>query len=253
VRHDLHGLLLLLVGGVLVKIVADGTYLRYVRPGFAPILLVTGLVILVLALSALLREWRRTPHDERDGRDAEADVVHDGHGAHSSSWAAWLLLVPALTIMLIAPPALGSDAVGAGAPRTAPAVGAADHEPLPPGEAPALDVVDLVSRVAADPDGPVTRTDVTLVGFLVPARPPAQGTDLARLVIACCAADASPVRVHLAGAGLPALETGTGSDQWVRVRGRVVHGTGTRSDGFVPTLRIVDAELVAPPDPVYEY
>lgn len=138
-----------------------------------PTLLVAGLVIVVLALSALVREWRRMQHLEPGARDtdaalrvpdAEAGLVHDGHGAHSSPWAGWLLLVPALTIMLIAPPALGSDAVGTGAPRTPPTAGATDYAPLPPGEAPALDLVDLVSRVAADPDGPATTRDVTLVG-----------------------------------------------------------------------------------------
>lgn len=251
----MQGLLLLLVGGVLAKIVADGTYLRYVRPGFAPILLVAGLVIVALAMVALVRQFREaTLGREGESPEEGAAVPAQGEpGSHAPSRSAWLLFVPALVILLIAPPALGSDALEGGASRTAPPVAASRAgAPLPPGEAPALAVSDLVARVAADPTGPAVARDVTLVGFLAPARPPVPGTDLARLLITCCAADASPVRVHLVGAPVP-VAPAPEQDLWVRVRGSVVSGTGTRADGFVPTLRVTGMDLVTPPSSVYEY
>lgn len=247
-KQDADNLLLLLVGGVLIKMVVDGTSLRYVRPGFAPVLLTAGLVIVVLAIVAIVRHLR-TPDDDAG---APPEDEHASHGAHAPR-IAWLLAVPALTILVIAPPALGSDAVEAGTPRPAPVVAdALATAALPPGDAPRLTVTDLVARMAADPTGPATTHDVSLEGFLVPARSPRTGTDLARLVISCCAADASPVRVHLAATELLAPTPGD-RDQWVLVRGRVVHGTGTRDDGYVPTLAVTAIEPVAAPDPVYEY
>jgi uncharacterized repeat protein (TIGR03943 family) len=168
-----------------------------------------------------------------------------------------MLVLPVLALLLVVPPALGSAAVAGIGARAAPVAAVAD-DPLPPGDAPALGLLDVVSRAAADPYGPVTTRDVTLTGFLVPARAPAAdgAVDLARLVITCCAADASTVRVRLADPQGLLRDTGPGGpegDRWVLVRGRVVAGTGGASDGHVPTLSVTSWSPVATPEPVYEY
>ena len=245
---EVRNALLVFVGGVLVLIVADGTYTHYVRPAAAPLVLAAGLVIVALALTDVVRDLRGRP-------DA---VPHDHHHPQErSSRVAWLLLLPVLTVLLVAPPALGSDAVDLAGGRTAPTAPTAPDAALPPGDAPALAVVDFVSRTAAaaspspspGPASALATRDVTLTGFVVPARA-GSGSDLARLVISCCAADASPVRVHLQG--VPAAGTG-GGDRWMRVRARWVAGTGGATDGFVPTVRVVDAVDVPAAVPAYEY
>jgi uncharacterized repeat protein (TIGR03943 family) len=246
VSRDTQHVLLVLVGGVLVKIVLDGSYLRYVRPWSAVPVLLAGVVLVTVAVVGIVRDARGSS---------------SGHHEHGAGPSAWMLVLPVLALLLVVPPALGSAAVGGdggvGA-RAAPVAAVAD-EPLPAGDAPALGLLDVVSRAATDPFGPLTTRDVTLTGFLVPARaaPPGAGpVDLARLVITCCAADASSVRVHLADPQGLLRDVGPGGpegDRWVAVRGRVVAGTGTPGDGHVPTLTVTGWSPVATPEPVYEY
>ncbi|MEJ2889759.1 TIGR03943 family putative permease subunit [Actinomycetospora aeridis] len=246
--RDTQHVLLVLVGGVLVKIVVDGSYLRYVKPWSATPVLLAGVVLVTVAVVGMVRDLR--------GR-APAGAGHD-HLDHGAGPSAWMLVLPVLALLLVVPPALGSAAVDGVGARAAPVSAVAD-DPLPAGDAPALGLLDVVSRTAADPSGPLTTRDVTVTGFLVPARGAPTGAgavDLARLVITCCAADASTVRVHLAdprGALGEAATGGSGDDRWVAVRGRVVAGTGTPDDGHVPTLSVTSWSPVATPDPVYEY
>ena len=49
------GLISLLVGTVLLRLVLTGTYGRYVRPGMGPWLAVAGVAVLVVGLVTLLR------------------------------------------------------------------------------------------------------------------------------------------------------------------------------------------------------
>ena len=68
------------------------------------------------------------------------------------------------------------------------------------------------------------------------------------MTVSCCAADARPNVVRLAGGvGDPAPDT------WLRVRGTVQPGTATAATGFVPAMTVTAVNVVpAPPDP-YEY
>jgi uncharacterized repeat protein (TIGR03943 family) len=249
--RDTQHVLLVLVGGVLIKVVLDGSYLRYVRSWSATPVLVAGVVLVTVALVALVRDLRGPPPSGDHGHD---------HPHGRAGPAAWLLVLPVLALLLVVPPALGSGALAGFGARAAPAVVTPDDEPLPPGEAPALGLLDVVSRTAANPHGPVTERDITVAGFVAPsaATPPAvaTGVDLARLVISCCAADASAVRLHLAdptGRLSGVTPGGAEGDRWVTIRGRIVAGTGTAADGHVPTLSVTTWWPIATPDPVYEY
>lgn len=236
--REVRNALLVFVGAVLVLIVADGTVLHYVRPGMAPLVALAGVVIVGLALLDVVGDLR--------GRRESSDEGH-GHGR-----SAWLLLVPVLVVLLAAPPSLGSDAVDLAGTRTV-AVGRVPDEPLPAGEAPAIPLVDLVARAAASPDGgALAGRDVTVTGFVVPGRT-GPGVDLARLVISCCAADASPVRVRLDDPGALVGVPGAGRDRWVTARIRLVPGTATRESGFVPTATVLGVVPTDEPDPAYEY
>jgi len=256
-RRDAQHVLLVLVGGVLVKIVLDGSYLRYVRPWSAVPVLLAGVVLIAVAVIALVRDLRA--HPAGPTTQYEDEEHHHGPDGRAGP-AAWMLVLPVLALLLVVPPALGSAALGGSGARAAPAVATPADEPLPPGDAPVLGLLDVVSRTAADPHGPVTQREITVTGFLVPAArtppPGATGLDVARLVISCCAADASAVRVHLADPDGVLGGVGPGGaegDRWVAIRGRVVEGTGTAADGHVPTLSVIEWSPVATPVPVYEY
>ncbi len=225
-RRDTQHVLLVLLGGALLRIAADDTYLRYVRPSHRWLLIAAGAVMVLLAVVALVRDRRGTP-------------AHD----HGEGHVPWLLLAPVLVIALVAPPALGADAVGRAGPRNAVVQDGDVFPPLPHGAA--LTVAEFVQRAAWDTSGSLDGRSVELTGFVVRR---GAAVELARLTIACCAADARPNRVRLVGdLGDPPPDT------WLRIRGTVQPGSATATTGYVPAMTVAGAEVVdAPPDP-YEY
>ncbi|NMI01573.1 TIGR03943 family putative permease subunit [Pseudonocardia acidicola] len=228
-RRDTQHVLLVLLGGALIRIAADDTYLRYVRPAHRWWLLAAGAVMVLLAVVALIGDLR-----ERPGHD-------HGH-AHGHALSPWLLLLPVLVIALVAPPALGADAVNRAGGT---AVRSADlYPPLPPGPL-ELGVGEVVNRAVWDEARSVDGREVTLTGFVV-----RRGADtvLARMTIACCAADARPYTVRLVG-DVPDLA----SDTWLRVRGIVQPASATQANRFTPALTVTDATVVPPPPDPYEY
>jgi uncharacterized repeat protein (TIGR03943 family) len=239
-RTTQHALLFLL-GAALLRVAADDTYLRYVRPGHRWLLLGAGAVMVVLAVVAVVREARP--------RAAAAEHAH-AHGAVERH-VPWLLLLPVLVLALVAPPALGADAVdraGVSVPASAPATGAARMEPLPDGPA-TLTIAELVKRAVWE-RGSMDGREVVLVGFTVPR----DGGEvrLARLSIFCCAADARVNLVDLAGG--PAAElAGLPSDTWVEVRGTVEPGSAATKADAVPTVVVRGARAVPAPADPYEY
>ncbi|MFB9691371.1 TIGR03943 family putative permease subunit [Amycolatopsis plumensis] len=236
-RREAQNILLLLVGGALLKITFDGTYLRYVKPGMAPWLIGAGAVAVVLAAVAIVTDIR--------GRGATTD--HD-HRTRST----WLLLLPVLAIFLVAPPALGADAVNRSGPRTvagpvADGTAKVPFAPLPPGDPVRLKLDEVVTRAGWDSAGTLDGRVVELTGFVVHSA--SRKPYLTRIVMGCCAADTFPVHALLAGDRLPAWR----DDQWLTVTGTVVPNTATKANGYTPALRIRSVrEVPAPPD-VYEY
>ncbi|MBI0318769.1 TIGR03943 family protein, partial [Streptomyces javensis] len=106
-KRNIQVLLLLFTGvGLLHISLLTDLYLRYVRPGLRPALIASGVLLIVLGAVSAARDGfpfnrPRTDHD-RGG--------HQGHGHDHAQGPriAWLLYVPALTILFLAPPALGS-------------------------------------------------------------------------------------------------------------------------------------------------
>ncbi|WP_067652044.1 TIGR03943 family putative permease subunit [Nocardia harenae] len=232
-RRETENLLLLLVGAAILVITLNGSYLRYVKAGLYPFLLAAGAGFVLLALIAIARDLRS------GGR-----AVPHGHGR-----APWLLLVPVLALLLIAPPALGSEVLVTGsAVRPAePAAGAAQRAlpSLRAGDAPRLQIVDLVNRAVWDTSGSLDGREVRISGFV--ARTGAE-VDLVRVVISCCVADARYVYVHLAG-----LPQAVEDDTWIEVRGVVEPGSARRDPGLAPTVRVVGSERIEIPEMRYEY
>src|SRR5436305_212523 len=132
-RRETQNILLVLLGGALLKIGINGDYLRYVKPSQQPWVLAGGAVMLALGVIAIVRDL------------VAARAVGDGHGHHHTARSAWLLVVPVLAVFLVAPPALGSDSVTRTDAR-APAQATAFFPALPPGEVVPLSMTDFVTR-----------------------------------------------------------------------------------------------------------
>jgi uncharacterized repeat protein (TIGR03943 family) len=241
VRRETQNVLLLLVGGALLKISLNGQYLRYVKPSLYPWLIACGAIAIALAVIGIVRDLLapRRGHAE-----------HDGH--QHSSRSPWLLMLPVLAIFLIAPPALGADKVARSGDRSVAAQppkgdSNVDFVPLPDEEAPLLKIGDVVTRTIWDDSGSLDGRQVRLIGFVV------KGTDgsnyLARLVLSCCAADATPVKVKLDGGQTAQYPP----DTWLEVRGEVQAGTANEGNGYAPTFVVSRADQVPPPPDPYEF
>ncbi|MBF6383004.1 TIGR03943 family putative permease subunit [Nocardia farcinica] len=240
-RRETQNLLLVLVGIAVLRIVFDDTYLRYVKAGLFPFLLISGLAVLALATAAIVRDvYRGGPGHGHD----------DAH-AHGSGKVHWVLLVPAAALLLVTPPALGADAAVTSAPLRPRSLSAETESrvrpfpPLPDGPAPFVTITDLVNRANFDALGSLDGREVTVSGFVLYGRD--GGLDLARVVISCCVADARYVRVHLAGVPEPLAE-----DTWLEVRGVVETGSARSDPELAPTLVVHGHRRIERPENSYE-
>lgn len=233
-RRETQNVLLVLLGGALCKIAYTGSYLRYVKPSALPFLSAAGVVILALGVISI----------GRDVRAGRSSADHHDHGGRSP----WLLVLPVLAIFLVAPPALGADTVSRSARAAAPRQPTLAFPPLPAGPAPALRMSDFVTRAVWDDAGSLRGRQVRLIGFVVHG---AQGvTYLGRLVMACCAADVTPVKARLEGyRGLAVLP----QDGWFEVQGQVIPGSATSNTRFTPTFTVSALHPVPPPAEPYEF
>ncbi|WP_372666730.1 TIGR03943 family putative permease subunit [Amycolatopsis kentuckyensis] len=262
-KRETQNILLVLLGGALVKIAVNGDYLRYVKPAQQPWIIAGGAVMVVLGAVAIVRDLLAArakaaavaepdaPSDHDSGHDhgGPGSAGHDHAGHSHATRSAWLLLVPVLAVFLVAPPALGADSVirtEARVPSSAAAANAAAFPPLPAGNVVPLTVNEFVSRAGWDASGTLDGRTISLTGFVVHT---GGNTLLARLVISCCAADAFPVTVHLRGGEADHLP----SDAWIQVTGQVVPGTATKNNSYTPDFTVASISTVPAPKDPYEY
>jgi uncharacterized repeat protein (TIGR03943 family) len=223
-NRDTQSVLLVLLGGAVVRISADDTYLRYVRSWTRPYLLTAGIVLVVLGLTSLLREHlgrRPAPADSAGsatgsagagdpGSDAGAD--EHGHDHSHGPRVAWLLLLPIFAIFLVAPPALGSYAAGRGGNDIAKPADSSSFAALPDGDPVTTTLADFATRAIWDQGRSLQGRRIRLVGFVSPR--PGGGYYITRLVITCCAADARPIKISVQG------QPGQlATDSWIEVTG----------------------------------
>ena len=109
-------------------------------------------------------------------------------------------------------------------------------------------IKEFVLRALYDADNSVQDMPVTVTGFIAPAGDGyTDGYTIARMVISCCAADANPMQLHVAGdAPFP-------SNTWVHAVVTVVPNTATMDNGYVPTVTVSSLQPVDQPDDPYEH
>jgi uncharacterized repeat protein (TIGR03943 family) len=246
VRREAQNILLILLGGALLEIALNGTYLRYVKPTQQPWLIVAGATMVVLAVVAIAKDIRAgRPSSVGEDTSLVADAT-GGHGHRTRS--TWMLVLPVLTIFLVAPPALGADAVNRSNGRTAASgqvIVKTDFPPLPAGAVVPMSVSEVVTRASSDATNSLNGRTVALTGFVVRTK---AGVYLVRLVITCCAADAFPVKTKLDGVNLSALK----NDEWIQTTGIVQPDSATSANGYTPTLAMSSLRQVPAPADPYE-
>lgn len=239
VKRQTQSLMLLILGGALLNIsVFSGTYVNYVKPGFRPLLIGAGAVLVGLALVTLVLQWRN--HNEHAQDQGHG---HDhGHGPR----VAWLLAVPVFAIVLVAPPALGSFAAGSedDAPAPRPPTPVA-YRQLSVG-VPELTLGEFIGR-AYDPAGTsLAGRQVKLTGFVVPSKKKNRWY-VTRMQISCCAADALALKVAVQGVPTPR------ENSWVQVTGTWIPWKGKIPNGYViPDMSATDVTKIDQPAEPYE-
>jgi uncharacterized repeat protein (TIGR03943 family) len=230
VTRATQSLLLALTGVVLIRMSAGDTYLSYVNEWMKWPLVTCGAMLLLLGVLDL-----GTPHD------AGAPGIEPG--SHVPR-AAWLLFAPSLVFFLIAPPALGADFAARAQTASVP-VGddtEGDLPPLPgPDPVPVL-LDDVMMRAYLDDGATLADRRLELTGFV---SHDSSGWYVTRYAMSCCAADVSVMRVGVIGADAPA------DDQWVRVVGTHVAGTGDEGT-TVPEITAEAVELIEAPRNQYQ-
>jgi len=163
-------------------------------------------------------------------------------------WLVWLLLVPIALTTFVVPPALGAHGVTPTAVSTSEPARRA-FPPLPSGRAPTVSIPDTVMRAAADSTNSLGGRLITVTGFTLKYP---DSTDLGRVVIICCAADAQLARIHLSG---PAVAEAAGypEDTWLQVEGTVDPKTSVAATNFVPTMAVSRVTRIDKPANTYAY
>ncbi|GAQ55340.1 TIGR03943 family putative permease subunit [Streptomyces acidiscabies] len=221
---------LFLLGAALLHAGSTDLYLRYVKAGLQPLLLAAGVVLIVAAAATWWYERKQAQSEENH--------------AHREPRISWLLVLPLLALILVAPPALGSYS----ATRT----GTALQEPVVYGKIPAtgplkLALVDYAGRAIYDNKN-IKGREIQIAGFLALGK---DGTPyLVRMALSCCAADAQPVKVALTGNIPPVLQP----DTWLLITG--TYSPKRRADpvngGPIPFIQVTRAAPVAEPRDPYD-
>ncbi|MFJ4242916.1 TIGR03943 family putative permease subunit [Streptomyces iakyrus] len=266
--------LLALVGAAILRVsLFSDLYLRYVQAGLRPYLVVSGaaLVLLGVAVAVVTNRADEEPgHGGEDGRAGPGygedegragpgygedegraglghggDTGHAGHGhGPGGPRVAWFLTLPALALLLFPPPALGSYSAEREAAQRA-ARGVGTFPALPSGNPVDLTLGEFGSRAVYDSGRSLQGRTVRLTGFVT------RGGDgtwyVTRLLVSCCAADATTAKAEVRGAQAPPVDT------WVTVTGTWHPEGGLGSDAAWPP--VVDARSVRQvpqPDSPYE-
>lgn len=228
----IQSVLMLLLGGAVLRIAITGSYQRYVKHGLRPLLLLAGAFLVIMAVLTLWYELR--------GRGE----THDEHGHSHEPGVGWLLLLPALVLLTFSPPAL--SAFAAGKSGTIVVSSESDYPPLPAGNPVPVTLLDYSARSIYDSGRSLTGRTMRMFGFVTPG--PGGQPMLARIVLTCCAADGRPVKVGLTGKAPTGLAAGT----WIQIDG--TYSSQTTSDPInkakIPYLAVTAwQEIPTPQDP----
>ncbi|MET8680312.1 TIGR03943 family protein [Streptomyces sp. NPDC004647] len=220
-KRNIQVLLLLLSGAGLLHIsLFSDVYLRYVKEGLRLPLIMSALLLIALGLVGAARDGFPLARPAEAGEQGHEDHGH-GHDHSGGPKIAWLLFLPAITLLFFAPPALGAYTASRG-DDTAVAE-QARFPPLPDQSPHPMSLSAFSSRARQDPERSLEDRRVRMTGFVTPGED--GGWYLTRLVLSCCAADSQSIKVEMHGASPPS------ADSWVTVTGtwRPVGKVGTAS------------------------
>ncbi|WP_262059522.1 TIGR03943 family putative permease subunit [Streptomyces sp. STR69] len=238
--------LLLLTGGAVLRIsLFSDLYLRYVQAALRPYLVISGSLLMLLGVVAAVRGMLHRDHEETHEEPEEQEEEEEEAHSHGGPRIAWLLPLPALALLLFPPPALGSYSAGREQAQLA-AQGVGTFPALPAAKVLDISVAQYSSRAIYDTGHSLKGRTVRMTGFVTHG---SNGTwYVTRLVVTCCAADATTSKVEIRGTE---SDDAPQTDTWVTVTGTWLPKGRLGTDGAWPPL--LDATTVTqvkqPADP----
>lgn len=233
-NRQAQAVVLLLFGGALLRAGLTDLYLRYVKEGLRPFLIAAGALLVMAAVMTL---WY----------DLRTRTATGGHGHHEPR-VGWLLILPVLGLLLVAPPALGAYAANQSGTVLPAQPADSNYPPLPPGDPVSLGLVEYATRAVFDEGKGMPGRTLRLTGFL--SAGPDGAPMLTRIVLSCCAADGRPIKIGMAGN----VPTGLAPGTWVQVL--ATHSNRVDKDPVnqarVPYLDVASWQQVTAPRRQYE-
>jgi uncharacterized repeat protein (TIGR03943 family) len=248
-RREVQAILLVLLGTALLRIsLFSDSYLRYVRAALGPYLVASGGVLVLLGVASAVATVRALRADPERTHPEAHDHGHDhGHG-HGGPRIAWLLTLPVLAIVLVAPPALGSYTAQRSESTTVkPAGTQPTFPPLPAGDPLTMTLGSFDVRAVWDTAAPLRGRRVKLTGFVTAGKE--GGWYLTRLTISCCAADALASKVEIRGAAADPVPP---SGSWVEVVGTWLPDGKEAEPDTIPLLTAAQVTRIPEPKDPYE-
>jgi uncharacterized repeat protein (TIGR03943 family) len=206
--------------------------LKYLKPSMRPWLVLSGVALVVVGIVVIVGARR-----ERN------------HHTHATR-VAWLLVAPAVVLVLFGSQALGPYAVGQSANRWLPdyAFDLAGYARQHHTSTPTLELADIAEGVHDKTNRRFLQThDVRLTGFITDIGAADHEFTLTRLLISCCAADATPTELHMVGAqDIPKV------GRWVEVTARLLPATRGADPYADPEMQLRSLHAVREPSAPYE-
>ena len=228
------------VGAITLRLVITGEFGNFVQQHMQLPLTIAAVLLIFFGVVEVIGDLRDGRHDPESSRRAVAPTV------------GWLLGLPVLVLLSVAPAALGATAAERVDPivPSEPASPEAFIEPIDSGDGPIqMPVYDFMSRALWDDGSDFSEVEVELEGLVVNSPEVDDGFLLTKFAVSCCAADGLPLQVMLHG-----LDSTYDNDQWVRVAVQ----WRPPDDGVVDTDDYVEADVIEievvddPPDNPYE-
>jgi uncharacterized repeat protein (TIGR03943 family) len=230
---DMQGLVLTGLGLIIVRLAAGTAYLNYVKGSMRPLLIGAGIVLIVLGMWLIVESVR-------------ARRAHPEPASHTGPRSAWLLFVPILAILLIAPPPLG--AYSAARASTNAVILDMSMAPMPAADPAEMILADYVTRAVADQGKDLEGRTVELTGFVLPQ---SDGTWLlARMQIICCAADAYASKIR--PVNVPRDAANLAANTWVTVTGTYLADPNPDATVEIPLVSVSEIRAVPQPENPYE-
>lgn len=190
--------LMLAVGAIMARLIWSGGFGWFVQQRMRLPLIAATVVLLVFGLYEAFAASRAAEDDPASATRSVGPAV------------GWLLVLPLLVLLSVAPTGLGAAAADRVDAYT-PTEKADQYAPLDTSDGPVeMRIFDFLDRAIWDESGSLEGTTVRLEGLVVNDPEVPDGFKLTRFMVSCCAADGIPLQVIVHETGAPLAD-----DTWV--------------------------------------